>query len=171
MTKTIPMILLLFLLAVSTATAAPLQVGVKAPDFKLKDITGKEFSLNTPSWKGKGLLFIAMPIKESKTNAAVSEAIAKDAGIDRGTTLAGAAIFAAPPEAALTALKARQEQTGKIYLIDPKESVTKLWGLSRNVSNVVFLDKARVCRYLFPGKLSTAEITKLVQTIKTHQAR
>ena len=171
MKKNILLILFLLLWLLSSAIASPLQIGGKAPDFKLKDITGKEFSLNAPPWRGKVLLFIAMPIKESKTNAAVSEAIAKDAGIDRGNKLAGAAIFAAPSEAALTALKARQKQTGKIFLIDQDQAVTKLWGLSRGSSNVVFLDKTRVCRYIFPGKLSTAEIAKLVQTIKTYQAR
>ncbi len=167
-------IILIFLFVlfgtVSITTAAPLQVGVKASDFKLKDTTGKEFSLNAPEWKGKVLLFIAMTTDKSKMNAAVSEEIAKDTGLDK-RSIAGAAIFAAPSATALAALKERQKKKGKIYLIDKDDLITKLWGLQAKSSNVVFLDKGGICRYIYKGKLSSAEISKLIQTIKTYQAK
>ncbi len=164
------MILLVLFGTVSMAAAAPLQGGVKAADFKLKDTTGKEFSLNAPEWKGKVLLFIAMTTDNSKMNAAVSEEIGKSAGIDK-RNIAGAAIFAASSTAALAALKDRQKKKGKIYLIDKDDLITRLWGLQPKSSNVVFLDKGRVCRYIYKGKLSAAEISKLIQTIKTYQAK
>ena len=109
MKKSILMILFVVFAAVSMATAAPLQVGVKAPDFKLKDTTGKEFSLNAPEWKGKVLLFHAMTTDKSKMNAAVSEEIGRDAGINK-KTIAGAAIFAAPSAEAIEVLKDRQKE-------------------------------------------------------------
>lgn len=171
MRKIILTILVVLIWAISSATAAPLKIGGKAPDFKLKDTTDKEFSLNVPGWKGKGLLFIAMTIEESKTNAAVSKEIAKDGGIIRGNKFAGAVIFFAPPDAAYAALRDRQKTTGKIYLIDKGDVMAGLWGLQRKTSNVVFLDKDRICRYFYKGKLSAAEIDKLIQTIKTYQAR
>jgi predicted transcriptional regulator len=163
-------ILLLSFYAPLVAEAASLQVGAKAPDFNLKDIAGRSFSLNSPLWKGKVLLFVAMPITEAKTNAAVSETIAKEGGVDR-TKLGGAAIFAAPSEDALKILKARQKETGKIYLIDSNESVTKFWGLKKGASNVILLDKGRVCLFLFSGKLPGPEIARLVEVIKKYQAR
>ncbi|HMK65979.1 MAG TPA: hypothetical protein VK564_09300 [Thermodesulfobacteriota bacterium] len=163
------MILLLFCTPLA-AKAAPLQAGTKAPDINLKDITGQAFSLTSPPWKGKMLLFVAMPITEARTNVAVSESIAKEGGIDR-TKLAGAAIFAAPPDDALKILKARQKETGKTYLIDPSETATKLWGLKKGASNVILLDKGRVCRFLYSGKLPGPEIAKLIQTIKKYQAQ
>jgi predicted transcriptional regulator len=170
MRKTILTILFVLVWAISFASAAPLKVGAKAPDFKLKDTTDKEFSLNAPEWKGKGLLFIAMTIEESKTNAAVSKEIAK-ADIVKGNKFAGAAIFFAPSAAASAALRDRQKTTGKIFLIDGNDIMAGLWGLQRNASNVVFLDKGRICRYLYKGKLSEAEFAKLIWTIKTYQAK
>jgi predicted transcriptional regulator len=163
------MLLILFCTPLA-AKSAPLQVGAKAPDVNLKDITGQSFSLTSSPWKGKVLLFVAMPITEAKTNAAVSETIAKEGGIDR-TKLAGAAIFAAPPEDALKILKTRQKETKKIYLIDTNDRVTNLWGLKRGSSNVVLLDKGRVCRFLYSGKLPGVEITRLIQAIKKYQVQ
>ena len=80
MKKLILVILFVVFGTVSIAAAAPLQVGVKAADFKLKDTTGKEFSLNAPEWKGKVLLFVAMTVDKSKMNASVSEGIGQDTG-------------------------------------------------------------------------------------------
>ena len=170
MKKTILMILLVLFGIVLIASAASLQLGVKAPDFKLKDTTGKEFSLTASEWKGKVLLFVAMTIDNSRMNAAVSEEMAKDAGLDK-RNIAGAAIFAAPSAEAFAALKDRQKKKGKIYLIDKDDLITRLWGLQAKSSNVVFLDKGRICRYIYKGKLSAAEIAKLVQTIKTYQVK
>jgi predicted transcriptional regulator len=163
-------ILACLLWTVSTAGAATMQVGAKAPDFKLKDITGKTFSLQTPAWKGKMLLFVAMPVKEAKTNAAVSEAIGQEAKIDR-TRLAGAAVFFTPSREALSVLKDRQKETGKTYLIDSDGTVVKLWGLQPGASNVIVLDKARVCRYSGSGKLPKPEISRLMEVIKKYQAQ
>ena len=167
-------IILIFLFVVfgtvSIAAAAPLQVGVKASDFTLKDTTGKEFSLNAPEWKGKVLLFIAMTTDKSKMNAAVSEEIAKDTGV-RQKKYAGAAIFAAPSAAAIDVLKDRQKKKRRIYLIDKDDLITRLWGLQPKSSNVVLLDKGRICRFIYKGKIPAAEISKLIQTIKTYQAK
>lgn len=164
------MILFVLFGTVSIATAASLQVGVKAPHFKLKDTPGKEFSLNAPDWKGKVLLFIAMAMDKSKMNSAVSEEVGKDTGIDR-KNMAGAAIFAAPSAAAIEVLKDRQNKKRRTYLIDKDDLITKLWGLQPISSNVVFLDKGMICRYIYKGKLSTTEIAKLVQTIKTYRVK
>jgi predicted transcriptional regulator len=170
MKKTFLLILLVLFGTVSITTAASLKVGVKAPDFKLKDTTSKEFSLNVPEWKGKNLLFIAMTIDNSRMNAAVSVEIAKDAGIER-RNFAGTAIFAAPSADAFATLKDRQKEKRRIYLIDKDDLITRLWGLQPKSSNVVFLDKGRICRYIYKGKLSAAEIAKLIQTIKTYQSK
>jgi predicted transcriptional regulator len=170
MRKGVMGILACLLWTVSTAGAATMQVGAKAPDFKMKDITGKTFSLQTPAWKGKMLLFMAMPVREAKTNAAVSEAIGQAGGIDR-SRLAGAAIFFTPSQEALSVLRDRQKETGKTYLIDSDGTVVNLWGLQPGASNVIVLDKAGVCRYTASGKLSRPEIAKLMEVIKKYQAR
>ncbi|MGA3084294.1 MAG: hypothetical protein ABSE95_05815 [Thermodesulfobacteriota bacterium] len=130
MKKIILLILFVLFGTVSIATTASLQVGHKASDFKLKDTTGKEFSLNAPEWKGKVLLFIAMTTDNSKMNAAVSEEVGKDTGIYK-RNIAGAA----PSGAAFTTLKDRQKKKGKIYLIDKDDLITRRWGLQPKSSN------------------------------------
>ena len=53
MKKTVVMLLLALLWTASAAVAAELKVGDKAPDFKLKDSTGKEYSLASADFEGK----------------------------------------------------------------------------------------------------------------------
>ena len=58
MKKTIIVILLALFSTLALSAAAELKVGDKAPDFKMKDSTGKEYSLEDPRFKGK-VLYIA----------------------------------------------------------------------------------------------------------------
>ena len=53
MKKTVFALLLVLLWTVSAAVAAELKVGDKASDFKLKDSTGKEYSLDHPQFKAR----------------------------------------------------------------------------------------------------------------------
>ena len=52
MKKTVSLVLLALVWTVSVSLAAELKVGDKAPDFRLKDSTGKEYSLDHPQFKG-----------------------------------------------------------------------------------------------------------------------
>ncbi|MFH2120125.1 MAG: hypothetical protein ABIJ25_06990, partial [Pseudomonadota bacterium] len=53
MKKTVFVALLALVWTVSAAVAAELKVGDKAPDFKLKDSTGKEYSLASADFEGR----------------------------------------------------------------------------------------------------------------------
>lgn len=169
MKKAIFLILFVLLWTVSSATAAPLKVGDKAPDFKLIDTLKKEWTLNSPEWKGKVIMFIAMPTDEFRTNAAISEAIYKDKGVDKVNKYAGAAIISRPSIVAKTSLRRAQRKMGKVMLMDEEDVVLKSWGLKAGVSNVIFLDKDRICRYIFNGKVPTDEVAKLMDIVKTYQ--
>jgi predicted transcriptional regulator len=149
----------------------PLTVGVIAKDFKLKDTLGNELTLASPEWKGKVIMFIAMPLDELKTNAAISEAIAKDDSIGKADTYAGSAIFSKPPAVYKAQLRAAQRKTGKFYLMDNDDAVLKLWGLKEKTSTVIVLDKQRVCRYINAGKVPDEKIPDLLKLIKTLQAK
>jgi hypothetical protein len=170
MKKTLVAILFVLLWTVSTAMAAPLTVGAKAPDFNLKDATGQAWSLSSPGWTGKVLLFNCMPVEESKTNADLTTAINADKGIDQVKLYSGVGVFSAPSAAVKGTLRSTMKQSGKVFLIDDDDKILGLWGLAPMQSNIVVLDKGRVVRYVNKGKLPAAEIAKIVALIKTLEA-
>ena len=59
-------------------------------------------------------------------------------------------------------IKSKQEKTGAIILVDDNYTILNLWGLKNHSSNVVVLDKERICRYIYKGKLPAAEVEKLI---------
>jgi predicted transcriptional regulator len=170
MRKTILMILVVLLWTVSSAVAAPLKVGDKAPNFNLKDATGQAWNLDAPAWKGKVLLFNCLPSEEGKTNAAITTAVNADKGIDQVKLYSGVGIFSAPSAAAKGALRSTMKASGKVYLIDDDDKILGLWGLKPMTSNIVVLDKKRVVRFINMGKVPDAEIPKLMALVKTLQA-
>jgi predicted transcriptional regulator len=171
MKKTIFVILSVLLWTVSSATAAPLKIGDKAPDFKLKDTLKKEWTLADPAWKGKVLLFNCMPTDEFKTNAAVSEAIYKDKEIDQVNKYAGSAIISAPSAVAVAPLRNAQRKMKKVFLMDNDDAVLKSWGFKPGVSTIVILDKDRICRYINSGKVPVEKVPELMKILKTYQAK
>jgi predicted transcriptional regulator len=170
MKKTVLAILCVLLLTASMAIAAPLKVGDKAANFSLKDATGQEWNLDSPGWKGKVLLFNCMPLEEAKTNAAITEAINADKGIDQVNKYSGVGVFSAPAAPAKGVLRSNMKKSGKIFLIDDDDKVVSLWGLQAGASNIVVLDKNRICRFLFKGKVPAADIAKLLKIIKDLEA-
>lgn len=171
MKKTFVVALIVLLWAVSSAMAAPLKVGDKAPDFKVKDVLGKEWTMAAPEWKGKVLCFFVLNTDEFKTNAAVSEAIAKDAGIDKVNKYAGAAIVSKPSPLAKSPLRNAQRKMGKIMLMDNEDTVAKSWGLGVVKNTVVVLDANGICRYIHAGKVPNDKIPEVLKVIKTYQPK
>jgi predicted transcriptional regulator len=68
-------------------------------------------------------------------------------------------------------IKNKQEKTGAIILLDDKYTMLHLWGLKNNSSDLVVLDKDRICRYIYRGKLPAEEVTKAVNIIKEYQVK
>lgn len=170
MKKTVLAIMCVLLLTASMAIAAPLKVGNKAPDFSLKDATGQAWTLASPGWTGKVLLFNCMPLEEAKTNAAITEAINADKAIDQVNKYSGVGVFSAPSAAGKGVLRSNMKKSGKVFLIDDDDKLVSLWGLQPGVSNIVVLDKNRICRFLNKGKVPDAEIPKLLKLVEGLEA-
>ncbi|NTV48134.1 MAG: redoxin domain-containing protein [Geobacteraceae bacterium] len=166
------------LLTVSSAFAAEIKVGDKAPDFKLNDSAGKEYSLNVPQFKGKVLYIAYVDPDEKDTNNHVEEALKKeqDSGaLDKARYenfwIVNLKATVKPNFIIKSALKSKQKNTGATIILDPDYTILNLWGVKNDSSNVVVLDKERVCRYVHNGKLSSEEVVKLVKVIKEYQAK
>src|SRR5512139_732916 len=86
MKKTVALVLLALVWTVSASLAAELKVGDKAPDFKLKDTTGKDYLLDHPQFKGKVLYVAYVDPDEKDTNNHVEDALKKEkdsGGLDK----------------------------------------------------------------------------------------
>jgi predicted transcriptional regulator len=178
MKKIVFFVLLALLWTVSVAFAAELKVGEKAADFKLKDSTGKEYSLNNPEFKGKVLYIAYVDPDEKDTNNHVEDALKKekDSGaLDKnryeGFGIVNLKASMMPNFLIKSAIKSKQEKTGAIIMLDLDYTILNLWGLKNDSSEVVVLDKERICRYVYHGKLPAEELTKMIQTIKEYQVK
>jgi predicted transcriptional regulator len=178
MKKIVFALLLALLWTASSAVAAELKAGDKAPDFKLKDSTGKEYSLDVPQFKGKVLYIAYVDPDEKDTNNHVEDALKKErdsGGLDKtryeGFGIVNLKASAMPNFLIKSAIKSKQEKTGAIIILDLDYTILNLWGVKNDSSDVVVLDKERICRYVYNGKLPPEELTKMIGIIKEYQVK
>jgi predicted transcriptional regulator len=178
MKKAVLGVLLVLLWSFSVAVAAELKVGDKAPDFKLKDSTGKEYSLAAPQFQGKVLYIAYVDPDEKDTNNHVEDALKKEkesGALDKaryeGFGIVNLKASGLPNFIIKSSIKSKQEKTGAIILLDYDYAILNLWGVKNDSSDVVVLDKERICRYIFNGKLPPEELAKMIKIIKEYQVK
>ena len=176
MKKCVFLVLLTLVWTVSAAAAAELKVGDKAPDFKLKDSTGKQYSLASPEFEGRVMSIFYVDPDEKDMNVHVEDALLKDTGLDRKTRYKGLGITnmkatALPNFLIKGIVKSKREKTGAIILLDDDYTILNLWGLQNDSSNIVIVDKERICRYIYKGKLPPEEVAKVIEIIKEYQVK
>jgi uncharacterized protein len=178
MKKTVFMVLLALVWTVSVAGAAELKIGDKASDFRLKDSTGKEYTLDDPQFKGKVLYIAYVDPDEKDANNHVEDALKKEkaaGALDKdryeGFGIANLKASWKPNSLIKTIIKSKQEKTGAIILLDYDYTILNEWGLKNDSSDVVVLDKERICRYVYNGKLPPEELVKMIQIIKEYQVK
>jgi predicted transcriptional regulator len=178
MKKIVFLILFALVSTVAVSLAAELMVGDKAPDFKMKDSTGKEYSLEDPRFKGKVLYIAYVDPDERDTNNHVEDALKKerDSGaLDKtryeGFGFANLKATSLPNFLIKALIKSKQEKTGAVVLLDYDYTILNLWGLKNDSSEIVVLDKERICRFKYSGKLPPEELVKMIQIIKEYQVK
>jgi predicted transcriptional regulator len=174
--KNLIMGVLLVLLWSTFAVAADLKVGEKALDFRLRDSLGKEYTLNSPELRGRVLYFNYSDPSSKDMNKHVDDALKSDPGLDRKKSYVGLGIAnmkasLLPDFAIARVIKSKQQETGATILLDDNYIILNSWGLKNKVSNVVVLDKERICRYIYKGKLPKDEVEKLINKIKEYQVK
>ena len=178
MKKTLMAVLLVLLWTVSTVAAAELKVGDTAAGFTLKDPTGKEYSLDAPPYAGKVVVvFYADPGSKDLNNELQNTLkSARESGkIDRknyeGLGVVNLKDSIVPNWMLNRIIKSKQEETKAVILVDPAYSVLNLWGLTKKTSNIILLDKKRVCRYIQKGKVPSADVGKVVGLVQEYQVK
>ena len=174
--KNLVMGVLLALLCNTFAVAAELKVGDRANDFSLKDSSGKEYTLNSSELKGRVLYFNYSDPDSKDMNKHVDDALKSDPSLDRKKSYVGLGIANMkaslwPDFAIARVIRSKQKETGATILLDDNYIILNSWGLKNKVSNIVVLDKERICRYICKGKLPAADVEKLINVIKEYQVK
>ena len=156
--------------------SAELNVGDKASNFILKDSLGKEYTLSSPEFQGRVVYINYVDFGSKDMNKHVDDTLKKDPGIDReknyvGMGIANMKASIVPDFIIARAIKSKQEETGATILLDDNYIILNRWGLENKVSNVIVLDKKRICRYIFKGKLPDEEVEKLINIVKEYQVK
>jgi predicted transcriptional regulator len=153
----------------STAVlAGELAVGTKASDWSFKDSDKKEFTME--SWAGKVLMINYVDPDKSDLNEPFTDAMkkAKDDGrlTDADYKGMGIADCAATwkPDFAIRLIAGKKAKKYKtVILFDYDAVLRKAWGLKKDTSNIIILDKDRVCRAIVRGKVPDDQAEKLIQ--------
>ena len=176
MKKILAAVLVLLCCGVLNVFAAELKVGDRAPDFSLKDSKGKAYGLASPEFQGKVMSILYVDPDEKDLNSHVEDALMKDPGLERNVRYKGLGITnlkasKKPNFLIKEVIKNKQEKTGAVILLDYDFTILNLWGLKNDTSSLVILDKERICRYVYNGKLPSAEVAKALRIIKEYQVK
>ena len=148
-----------------------LAVGMKAPGWMFTDAEKKEFTMNT--WAGKVIQVNYVDPDESELNEPFNEAVNKAVDIDKRISrdfFKGFGIVDCKstwkPNGVIRLIagnKAKKYDT--TILFDYDGVLQQKWGLPKDNYTVVIVDKNRICRAVYKGKVPDSEIEKVVQLI------
>ncbi len=176
MKKVILMLVAVLFLIGSPVMARELAVGMKASDWSFKDSEKKDFTME--SWAGKVLMVNYVDPDESDLNEHFTDAMkkAKDDGRlnDANYKGIGIADCAATwkPNFAIRAIAGKKAKKYKtIILFDYKATLRGEWGLKKDTSNIIILDKNRVCKAIVRGRVPDDQVATLVQLVIDLQSK
>ncbi|MBW1647646.1 MAG: hypothetical protein JRJ72_05975 [Deltaproteobacteria bacterium] len=164
------------LIAATPAAAGELKVGMKASDWSFPDADGNEYTMET--WAGKVLSISYVDPDESDLNEHYTDALkkAKDEGrlSDEHYQGFGIADCAATwkPNFAIKAIAGKKaKKYNTTILFDTDATLRNAWGLAKDTSNVIILDKDRICRAIVRGRVPDDQVESLVQLVVDLQGK
>ncbi len=168
MKKIIFMLVVSMFLIATPVLAGELEVGTKASDWSFKDSDKKDFTME--SWAGKVLMINYVDPDESDLNEHFNDAMkkAKDDGRLNSANYKGMGIADCAatwkPNFAIRAIAGKKAKKFKtVILFDYKATLRTAWGLKKDTSNIIILDKNRVCQAIVRGRVPDEQVSTLVQ--------
>lgn len=148
-----------------------LDIGMKAPEWTFPDADKKEFTMD--SWPGKVLQINYVDPDESDLNDPFNDAIDKAADIDKiidkeyfkGFGIVDTKSTWKPNGLIRLIAGNKAKKYDTTILFDYKGTLQESWGLPRDSYSVIILDKNRVCRAIYKGKIPESENEKIIQLI------
>lgn len=161
----------LTIISVHGQTGTKLEVGMKAPDWTFTDASRKPFTME--SWPGKVLQINYVDPDESDLNDGFNDAVNKATDVDKRISkdlFKGFGIVDCvstwKPNALIRIIagnKAKKYDT--TILFDYKGILHDLWGMPKDNYNVVIVDKNRIVRAVYYGKIPESDNEKIIQMI------
>ena len=148
-----------------------LEVGSKAPDWMFTDANKKEFTMN--SWAGKVLQVNYVDPDEQDLNEPynefVNKAVKETKRID-STYFKGIGIVDCKstwkPNSLIRMIAGNKAKKYKTtILFDYEGTLHEIWGMPKDNYSVVIVDKNRICRAIYKGKIAEADNEKIIQLI------
>jgi predicted transcriptional regulator len=148
-----------------------LAIGMKAPEWMFTDSEKKEFTMN--SWAGKVIQVNYVDPDESELNEPFNEAVNKAVDVDKRISrdfFKGFGIVDCKstwkPNGLIRSIAGKKaKKFGTTILFDYDWTLLNKWGLPKDNYTVVILDKNRICRALYVGKIPESENEKIIQMI------
>jgi predicted transcriptional regulator len=148
-----------------------LAVGMKAPEWMFTDSEKKEFTMN--SWAGKVIQVNYVDPDESELNEPFNEAVNKAVDVDKRISrdfFKGFGIVDCKstwkPNALIRSIAGKKaKKFGTTILFDYNGTLQTSWGLPKDNYSVAILDKNRICRALYIGKIPESDNEKVIQLI------
>jgi predicted transcriptional regulator len=164
-------LVVLAFIVTSNGQNVKLEVGMKAPDWKLTDADGKEFTM--ASWPGKVLQINYVDPDESDLNDPFNDAVKKAKDVDKrisGDKFKGFGIVDTKstwkPNSLIRVIagnKAKKFDT--TILFDYKGELQTSWGMPKDNYTVIIVDKNSVCRAIYKGVIPESENEKIIKLI------
>ncbi len=156
----------------SYSQATKLEVGMKAPDWVFTDAGKKEFSMK--SWEGKVLQVNYVDPDESEMNEPFNEAVNKAVDVDKRFSRDNFQGFGIvdckstwKPNGLIRSIAGRKaKKFNTTILFDYDGTLHQLWGMPKDGYTIAIIDKNRICRALYTGKIPQAENEKAIQLIE-----
>lgn len=150
------------------AFAGELNVGMQASDWSFADSEKKVHTMG--SWQGKVLLVNYVDPDESDLNEHFTDAMkkAKDEGRLKEAHYKGIGIADCAatwkPNFAIRGIAGRKaKKYNTTILFDYKATLRDAWGLKKDTSNIILLDKNRKCAAIIRGRVPDEQVDELVK--------
>lgn len=161
----------LTVIAIHGQSGVKLAVGIKAPEWMFKDADGKEFTMN--SWSGKVLQVNYVDPDEQDMNEPFNEAVKKAKDVEKrisadqfkGFGIVDCKSTWKPNSLIRMIAGNKAKKFNTTILFDYSATLQNLWGFPKDSYSIAILDKGRVCRALYKGKMPESEYEKTIQLI------
>jgi predicted transcriptional regulator len=179
MKKVIIAVLFILLCGAFVSYAGEIKVGDKIGDFKLTAALGDNvYSLSSPEYAGKVVYIVYASKSSSDDNDHVTEAIKANKDIDLlkkenkyvGLGIANAKDTFGPNSLIKMIAGKKQKSSGAIILLDPDFTFGNLVGAPHTIATSVLVDKNRIVRYIYSGKIPAENIPTIINLIKKYAA-
>jgi predicted transcriptional regulator len=164
------LILAAFILPYAAAQTS-LEIGKKAPEWTFTDAEKKPFTMN--SWPGKVLQINYVDPDESDLNDAFNDAVNKATDVDKtidreyfkGFGIVDCKSTWKPDGLVRLIAGKKAKKYDTTILFDYTGTLQNEWGMPKDSYTVVIVDKNRIVRGIYKGKIADSEIPAIIDMI------